>query len=101
MNHGKEEYITGTGQKLMVHPASECAGQPCPIHNPSEHPMRDFPTHWRDDRGIMERICPHGIGHPDPDDFRIRNGEDKGVHGCDGCCSGQAKHFKPGANFSK
>ena len=36
----------------------------------------------------MERICDHGIGHPDPDEFRIRNGEDDGIHGCDGCCSG-------------
>lgn len=29
-----------------------------------------------------ERTCPHGVGHPDPDD--VLN-EDK-VHGCDGCC---------------
>jgi hypothetical protein len=35
----------------------------------------------------MERICEHGIGHPDPDDRRIRTGEDMGDHGCDGCCT--------------
>jgi hypothetical protein len=34
----------------------------------------------------MERKCTHGIGHPDPDEIRIINGEDDGVHGCDGCC---------------
>ena len=34
------------------------------------------------DRRIMERICPHGVGHPDPDD--VLN-QDR-VHGCDGCC---------------
>jgi hypothetical protein len=82
-----EKYKTGTGQIISVHDAENCKGT-CPIHNPSDHPMKDFPTHWRDDRQIMERICPHGVGHPDPDDFRIRNGEDRGVHGCDGCCTG-------------
>ena len=83
-----EKYETGTGQTISCHDYHDCKGSPCPIHNPSDHPMKDFPTHWRDDRQIMERICPHGVGHPDPDDLRIRNGEDRGVHGCDGCCSG-------------
>lgn len=32
--------------------------------------------HYRDDKGIWEDICPHGIGH------------ENGVHGCDGCCKG-------------
>ena len=44
--------------------------------------MRDWPQHFRDDRGIMERICPHGVGHPDPDDYLAGDG----MHGCDGCC---------------
>lgn len=55
--------------------------------------MRDFKTHWRDDRKLMERICPHGVGHPDPDDiaFKRRVLGDKfanleAIHGCDGCC---------------
>jgi hypothetical protein len=52
--------------------------------------MRAFPTLWRDDRGIMERTCPHGVGHPDPDDMgfhdRVNPGHVEGVHGCDGCC---------------
>lgn len=82
-----EKYETGTGQIISVHNARDCKGPHCPIHNPSDHCMRDFPTHWRDDRQIMERICPHGIGHPDPDDYKIRMGEDRGVHGCDGCCT--------------
>jgi hypothetical protein len=33
----------------------------------------------------MERICEHGIGHPDPD--QIMRDEAGWVHGCDGCCS--------------
>lgn len=53
--------------------------------------MREWPLHWRSDRGIFERICPHGIGHPDPDCMRfyLEYHEDisAGVHGCDGCCS--------------
>lgn len=89
-------YTTGTGQVLLsVHDPSLCAGRHCTIHNPSDHAMRDFPTHFRTG-GIfdikpahMERLCPHGIGHPDPDDaaqWKSR-GVDIGVHGCDGCCS--------------
>lgn len=94
-----EEYTTGTGQKLMVHSKADCVvGTHCVIHNPSDHCMKDFPTHWRADRGLMERICPHGIGHPDPDDLHYkaicfgntevgkRQLECEVVHGCDGCC---------------
>lgn len=70
---------------INVHRPELCAGRPCPIHNMTLHHMRSYPQHWRGDRGIMERICPHGIGHPDPDDW-LRNGTDPGTHGCDGCC---------------
>lgn len=72
-----------------VHLADKCAGQYCVIHNPSDHHMREWPLNWRDDTGIMERFCPHGVGHPDPDalDFHARLGQSwSGVHGCDGCC---------------
>lgn len=74
---------------LTTHEASQCAGQHCCIHNPSAHHMRDWPLHWRADKGVMERICPHGVGHPDPDDaaHRDRMGQSfLNVHGCDGCC---------------
>ena len=76
-----ELYITGVGQRVYVHELAQCHEGPCPIHRPSNHGMRQFQTCWRYDRGIMERICPHGVGHPDPDD---RSGAT--VHGCDGCC---------------
>jgi len=85
-----EEYTTGTGQHIMVHNKEKCEGQYCCIHNPSDHVLVHSPTHWRSDRGIMERICEHGVGHPDPDDtaFRRREGlgDADGIHGCDGCC---------------
>ncbi len=92
-----EKYVTGTGQKLLVHDKADCTGNFCVIHRPSPHAMSAFPTHWRGDRQLMERICPHGIGHPDPDDIafkrnRPRFGEDMAkadsIHGCDGCCQG-------------
>jgi len=86
-----EEYTTGMGEKILVHNKKDCKGEYCVIHNPSNHHMRDWPTHWRDDRGLMERICEHGVGHPDPDDLAYKDlmGGDKlseAVHGCDGCC---------------
>ena len=85
-----ERWTSGTGQELMVHNSENCKGEFCPIHNPSNHHMKDWPTHFRDDRGIMERICKCGVGHPDPDDlaFRLKKGSnDTGIHGCCGCCT--------------
>lgn len=75
--------------RLTTHTETKCAGRACVIHNPSDHSMRSFPLHWRGDRGLMERTCPHGIGHPDPDDLAYKVSIGKlyeGVHGCDGCC---------------
>jgi hypothetical protein len=74
-----DEALTNT------HPATACNGQWCTIHNRSDHHMRQLPQHWRSDRGIMERICPHGIGHPDPDS-PWPNESSNWTHGCDGCC---------------
>lgn len=74
---------------LITHGADKCAGQHCCIHNPSQHHMRDWPMNWRPDIGVMERICPHWVGHPDPDDAAYNNREGRsflGIHGCDGCC---------------
>jgi hypothetical protein len=74
----------------MVHDPEVCAGRNCAIHEPSDHIMRDFLLHWRWDRRIVERICPHGIGHPDPDDLwfqvNVLGNDSAGIHGCDGCC---------------
>lgn len=88
-----EEYTTGTGQTLKVHDKEDCKGRHCCIHNPSDHHMKDWPTNWRSDRGLMERICPeHGVGHPDPDDLAFKelmgiNASVEAVHGCCGCCN--------------
>ena len=66
-----------------------CIEHNCVVHNPSDNVMSSFPYNWRGGRGIMERICPHGIGHPDIDAaaFMSRQGKsNENMHGCDGCC---------------
>jgi len=73
--------LQGGSFMTRVHDQSQCAGDFCTIHFNSRHHMEDWPQHWRSDRRLMERICPHGVGHPDPDDPN----PDKS-HGCDGCC---------------
>lgn len=84
----------GTTYVLKTHSATLCEGQPCVVHNPSKHHMANWPMNWREDRYMMERLCEHGVGHPDPDHiWFIRNkyGVDmastESVHGCDGCCA--------------
>lgn len=96
--------LTFIGTTLTrVHGREECEGReiPCCIHRPSAHHMAAWPMNWRSDTRVMERICPHGTGHPDPDhmayvtsleSWHSTGGEDsgdmswQGVHGCDGCC---------------
>ena len=77
------------------HVPSKCQGEKCAFHNPSNHHMVGWKLNIRLDRnGLIERICRHGAGHPDPDslDWLARNGvDDGGVHGCDGCCISKAK----------
>lgn len=87
-----EEVFIGNNTFLRAHKRENCAND-CPLHGPSRHHMIPWPLHWRDDRGIFERICPHGIGHPDPDTMAYIEKtkgrsvyEDELVHGCDGCC---------------
>jgi len=68
-----------------VHGEEECRTPgACTIHSPSNHHMIDLSQYWRADRGFMERICSHGVGHPDPDE-RLEGAD--AVHGCDGCCT--------------
>jgi hypothetical protein len=74
------------GDILEVHAPEKCAGRACCIHDPSDHPLNRAPLNWRSDRRIMERVCDHGIGHPDPDDVAVRTVDGEGIHTCDGCC---------------
>lgn len=91
-NQGERGMLwTNTGQIAWnVHPPRLCEGRGCWVHHPSDHHMRQWPVHLRDDYGFVtaERICPHGVGHPDPDDLAYQKsvGRDVSIHGCDDCC---------------
>lgn len=83
------------GNEVIVHDPSHCEGEICCIHNPSDHVMKDFKKLFRSRFGmpLIERICPHGVGHPDPDhlsSYKEKYGEKaaryESIHGCDGCC---------------
>lgn len=78
-------------KNITTHSAQSCAGQHCVVHNQSNHHMKKWPMYIRwDMEALVERICSHGIGHPDPDSvaYFIANGQDyMSVHGCDGCCT--------------
>ncbi len=79
---GNNNWVDDYNQVIVnVHSDNQCARDYCTIHRPSNHHMLDFPQLWRQDRHMMERMCPHGIGHPDPDDITLNR-----THGCDGCC---------------
>ena len=78
------DFIVNDQQTLTnVHTAEQCLGITCTIHKPTKHHMRDWPLYWRADRRIFERMCKHGIGHNDPDQYYFN---DDNTHGCDFCC---------------
>jgi hypothetical protein len=41
---------------LNTHEPTACEGQPCCIHNPTDHHMATWPKHWRADRYLGQRI---------------------------------------------
>jgi hypothetical protein len=77
-----------------VHDERGCEGDHCVVHNPSPHPLSTWSLWWQQDRKMFERICQHGVGHPDPDQYaywaetlpplELRA---KFVHDCCGCCT--------------
>jgi hypothetical protein len=77
---GETVHVGGT-TLYNVHRRGRCLGPSCWIHRPTQHHMRDWPRHWRGDRHLLERICQHGVGHPDPDQPFADS-----THGCCGCC---------------
>jgi hypothetical protein len=83
------EFVDDFGNKIVdVHEQWQCMGRYCTVHKPSDHGMRSMKQRWRADRALMERVCEHGIGHPDPDEIGLDE-SGRGVHGCDGCCRTQ------------
>jgi hypothetical protein len=95
-----DSIILFDGRALNTHGKDQCSGTPCSVHSPSNHPLSASPRDWRPERALMERICSHGVHHPDPDDrahWERRLGGDPAArefldartdHPCDGCCTG-------------
>lgn len=77
---------------VNVHTVEQCAGQPCCIHNPSNHYMATWAPHWNAALRTMWRRCPDGNLHPDPDDLNFWRSVSFNTaravfgHFCDGCC---------------
>ena len=60
------EFVCGDGLALHnIHERGPLCEVQCVIHNPSDHSMRSFPTHWRSDRYRLERTA-HGVGQTHP-----------------------------------
>lgn len=96
-----DSWTDSTGRHFYVHMRNmDCDIHGCAIHNPSYHPLSDAPQVMREDKWfLIERVCTHGIGHPDPDSasFMAESGWGKGiwVHGCDGCCQDKGEKHPP------
>lgn len=96
-----DEWKDATGRKFWVHKRTvNCDVDGCAIHNPSYHPLSDAKQFMREDKSwLIERICDHGIGHPDPDSasFIAKQEGNKSiwVHGCDGCCQEKEEKWPP------
>lgn len=74
---------------VNVHDVHDCLQQAaCIVHDPSDHHMRPLPLHWRQDRGIFERVCEHDVGHPDPDQLEYWEQTAQQWQWIHGCCSG-------------
>jgi hypothetical protein len=99
------DYSFLTGDRIVrYHAVERCSGH-CPFHRPSAHLMVTWPMDVRGST-LVERVCPHGVGHPDPDSVHWLNDRGihtAGVHGCDLCCSGLPDAVCPscGENYGK
>lgn len=82
-----ESHLIESGQVVATHLQEQCFGEWCAIHHPQPGPWGEWPRLWREDRGIMERICPCGVGHPVAEmyDWAIESG--RGFELVHGCCS--------------
>lgn len=86
-NESKTHTLVGGQVLIGVHSSKECATPYCAIHCFSDHHMVDWLQNWHPSKRMIERVCEHGIGHPDPDDLSF-NDKNLKLHMCDGCCHG-------------
>ena len=83
-----DKFIDDFGNTYWVHKRVVCTGTHCAIHNPSDHHMKTWPMLVRAST-LIERMCGHRCGHPDPDSVAFFESVGKGhlsSHGCDLCC---------------
>lgn len=83
--------IWGSHELTKMHSEDRCQRRegPCVVHRPSQHHMSDWGLVWNGQDTQMERLCPHDLPHPDPDDVAYWKwvGQSwKSNHDCDGCC---------------
>lgn len=87
----KTGYWTKTAYSTVgltnIHDPQLCEGRGCAVHNhPTDHPLKNAPLNWREDRGILERICEHGVGHPDADSANYLSSIGRGYENYHACC---------------
>jgi len=75
-------YTDIDGKSFVLHAADSCIGT-CPFHKPTEHSMSDWPSTFNWDMMRLDRVCEHGLHHPDPDTPQELCSVE---HECDGCC---------------
>lgn len=85
------KFVMPNGAEIYgAHESVECEFlSSCVIHRPSDHHMVTWGLNWRNDKQIFERLCSHGEGHPDPDQFPYWEATGQYYHfehECDGCC---------------
>lgn len=62
-----------SGQTIYsVHKSTQCYGKVCPLHNPSDHPLRDYPLWYDAMIGSFFREI-NGQKVVDPDDYRLNS----------------------------
>jgi Holliday junction resolvase RusA-like endonuclease len=88
-DNGSEIHVLESGQTLVTHSLANCRRNPwCVIHVPRPGPWESWPRLWRDDRMMIERVCPHGVGHPAVEQiewFQEHPERHSLDHGCDLC----------------
>lgn len=91
--NGGDMVDTLAAQGFRFHSQFSCRrSEACVIHNASDHHMNRWPRNVRSS-ALVERLCSHAVGHPDPDSVAFfesvgKDGFD--IHGCDGCCAAEA-----------
>lgn len=94
---------TEDGRTLRTHAPDKCEGRLCDVHNRrGDDESATWPLNWRTDRGIMEVICEHEVGHPSAAQVQfwlatkgLAEAQGESIHGCCGCCGVYWKYVKP------